>query len=1028
MDDQGSWERKRQEVLLEIASHLKETHDDDVPMLTPPDNTEPCVRCLSARDIDKLLCCDRTEGSRCPTMIHLECLTPPLSAVPEGHWYCSELCRIVETRKPAAPVVVSAPRGRAATAHAHSSAVVVAAADLLDDEPGDSTKMAARREVRADILAAKHRRLSFILSVWPTMSFFHTDPDKQKNIIIKKKEALEATNPSTVFAWASLLAPRLGLTPANPILKTTPKVVRGEMRSYQLEGLSWLIAQHDRGANSIIADEMGLGKTLQTLSFLAVLNAALPFFAPYLVVCPLSVLPTWTAEAKRWVPGLASAALYGPVSERERQKAALIVNGQPTFSVLFTTYETLVQEQSWLSSACHFRYLVLDEAQKIKAEDSLVAKAVRNVRSVYRLLLTGTPLQNNLRELWSLLNFIYPEVFNEHCKNAFEQAFQLPSDSGGTVRDETFFAHAHSLLAPIMLRRLKAHVLAGLLPPKTEIVLHAPLSPVQRYHYRQILMTDAGQARNDGQYRGLSALLMQLWKCCLHPFLFDGVEEVQVDEDGQMMHAVDERIVWSSGKLCFLDLILTRLFAQKSKCLVYSQFTSMLSVLEEYCQWRGWKYLRLDGSTSLSRRRYYMYLFNRKTQNFEDQHFVFLVSTKAGGVGINLQAANSVVLFDSSWNPFQDAQAEDRAHRMGQKDPVTIYRLLTRNTCEERVRFFAQQKLALKDFILKDDVESTVLEAEEEQLKQLYSDQQIVDMVRFGREEMLASDDVGERVGTKAAGEAFFDLCTTEIERQLNVKVEKSPRKASSPKKNISIRRYDEQDFSRGVRATETDWIEAVDAKGGARSRKAVTVMVDSKEKGVGKIEVSRWSIEQEEKDQMLMAREKARIEANKMEGSKRVRGHEETCAHCKESVLKQTVTVTTEIDDFGRHVKRRRLDGSGYHQCPLCPVALHASCLKLPTYGLADADKSSWARSGCPQHRCSVCRRSASNAGGLIFRCVDCLTALCYDCVEKYEMLPDVEFLDKHGQWEQKFGFTPPSTYEYMRCCDCCKKVKEKE
>jgi hypothetical protein len=205
------------------------------------------------------------------------------------------------------------------------------------------------------------------------------------------------------------------------------------------------------------------------------------------------------------------------------------------------------------------------------------------------------------------------------------------------------------------------------------------------------------------------------------------------------------------------------------------------------------------------------------------------------------------------------------------------------------------------------------------------------------------------------------------------------------------------------------------------RNRKSVTMTV--KEEGVGMIEVSRWSVEQEQKEQQQLAKEKARIEANKMEGSKRVRGHEETCAHCKESVLKQMVTVTTEIDHSGRHVKRRRLEGSGHHQCPLCPVSLHAACLKLPSYGLADTDKSAWARSGCPQHRCTVCKRSASNAGGLIFRCVDCLTALCYDCVEKYEMLPDVEFLDRHGKWEEQFGFTPPSTYEYMRCCDCYKK-----
>ena len=168
------------------------------------------------------------------------------------------------------------------------------------------------------------------------------------------------------------------------------------------------------------------------------------------------------------------------------------------------------------------------------------------------------------------------------------------------------------------------------------------------------------------------------------------------------------------------------------------------------------------------------------------------------------------------------------------------------------------------------------------------------------------------------------------------------------------------------------------------------------------------------------MAREKARIEAKKMEGSKRVTGHEENCCHCGESVLKQTVLVTTEIDEHGNRIKRRRLHGPGYVQCPMCPVALHASCMRLPCYGLAEVDKSAWARSGCPQHRCSVCKRSASNAGGLIFRCVGCLVALCYDCIEQYELLEKVRFRESHGSWEQMFHYTPPSTYEYMHCPDC--------
>ena len=1052
--EKSEFEKKRQSLLLELLDHVEE--EAPPPVLKrrvealsssaaannegdeESDSDEACMRCLSLKQPGLILQCDRTEGETlsaeddriCGGMLHTYCCKPELEAVPKGSWFCSFMCKWVEDHKPINSL--GSPKRK------YKNKMKIEGVDygnvLLGDEEGDDeAKNTHGTAAKVDVAIGRKLRMEFLLSQWHLINSFlpsESASEVARNIIERKLQALENQLDESSHHSIKLGPKIMSAGIPFPFDQTPSYVEQATMRPYQLEGLSWFVDQHDRGANSIMGDEMGLGKTLQTLSFIATMHHFIPFFSPTLVVAPLSVLPNWLAEAKKWTPQLKVVGLYGPLAERERIKTNLNKSSSKV-DVIVTTYEILLTEITWLRSQYFFRYFILDEAQKIKNTDALVTQACRQIRSVYRVLLTGTPLQNNMKELWALLNFLYPEVFTQNTSARFASAYD--SSTGGEdtsasmIKDDGLMKQCFKLLEPIMLRRLKQNVLAAHLPPKTEIVLQAPMSLAQRHHYRQVLRTVTGLVRNVG-YKNVSSLLWQLWKCCLHPFLFDGVEEDSASGEG---HAVDSRIVWMSGKMCLLDALLSKLFDEKSKSLVYSQYTSMLDIIEEYCQWRGWKYLRLDGSTSLARRRFYMHLFNKENGGY----FVFLVSTKAGGVGVNLQAANSVILYDSSWNPFVDAQAEDRAHRMGQKKEVTIYRLITKGSCEERIRFFAQQKLKMKQFVLNEEEngEKSVLEAdvadEATDVSKIYSKDQLGDILAYGSEEINGSEDAANVASQfdPVLGEQFYTACCGLLDEQIqqakNLKDSTAGQhnKLSPVKKNICIRKFQDEDFTQTKveRTTEMDWLDKMEEeKVMQRNRKATTVTVDTREKGLGKIQISRWSIEQEEREKEMMERDKARIEAKKIGGNKRVTEHDMNCLHCRESVLKQRVIVCSEIDENGNQIKKRRIDSdnSGFQSCPICPATMHLNCLRLAVHG---ADLST--RTSCVQHKCKICRRSASNAGGLLFRCVDCTNALCYDCIEKYEMVEQFKYIEReHVRWETELHFVAASTYEYMQCPEC--------
>jgi SWI/SNF-related matrix-associated actin-dependent regulator of chromatin subfamily A member 5 len=435
----------------------------------------------------------------------------------------------------------------------------------------------------------------------------------------------------------------------------------------------------------------------QVISFLGFLKTVRREQGPHLVVAPLSVMNGWILEAGKWCPELRIITFHGSAHERERLRHDVLHKGN--YDLCVTTYEMLVADLHGFVARSVWNYLIVDEAHRIKNENTQLGHAVRRLRCSHRLLITGTPLQNNMHELWSLLNILFPEALSS--SRMFDEGFRIEAlYSNGTdpkeVVDAKLVESAHTLLQPLMMRRLKRDVLSAELPPKIEKKIVVPLSPMQRFLYSGILGQDLSGMQPNGKRRAtkdwskLNSLVMQLRKVCNHPYLFPEMDPMETDE----------RMVEASSKLQVLDKILAKLKREGRKALIYSQFTAMLDVIGDFLSYRGYKFLRLDGSTPAARRRYEIACF----ENARSPYFVYLISTRAGGLGITLVAADTVILYDSDWNPSADAQAMDRVHRIGQKRPVHCYRLCTKGTVEERILAAAHHKTVMNALVMQDDV------------------------------------------------------------------------------------------------------------------------------------------------------------------------------------------------------------------------------------------------------------------------------------------------------------------------------------
>ena len=475
------------------------------------------------------------------------------------------------------------------------------------------------------------------------------------------------------------------------------------LRGYQLRGVKWLISLWSNGLNGILADQMGLGKTIQTIGFLSHLRSK-GICGPFLVVGPLSTLSNWINEFKKFCPAFPTVLYHGSKQERAnirntRMPVRSVVD--ETFPVIVTSFEIAMFDRKFLQKY-QFKYLIVDEGHRLKNFDCKLIRELKIIPAANKLLLTGTPLQNNLPELWSLLHFLLPDVFSslDQFKSWFDFSEELDDKVEFAEREQQrrakVISKLHGILKPFLLRRLKGDVEISL-PRKKEIIVYASMTETQKKFndamvdktIEDMLKKEAGGNRVPVGSTALNNMLMQLRKNCNHPDLISG------GLDGSIMFPSAEELVAQCGKMQLLDRLLTSLRKSGHKTLIFSQMTRMLDLLESFFEQRGERVCRIDGSVKQEQRRDAIDAFNK-----DPTVDIFLLSTRAGGLGINLTAADTVIIYDSDWNPHADMQAMDRVHRIGQTKPVHVYRLATANSVEGKMLSRAASKLKLEKLVI----------------------------------------------------------------------------------------------------------------------------------------------------------------------------------------------------------------------------------------------------------------------------------------------------------------------------------------
>ena len=500
-----------------------------------------------------------------------------------------------------------------------------------------------------------------------------------------------------------------------------PNLTGGSLMSYQLEGINWLYYQWFRQQNAILADEMGLGKTIQVIGFLATLKE-LHGCWPLLVVVPNSTCPNWRREIKQWAPSLRVVTYYGSAEARKlAAKHELFPNGPKDLRchVVVTSYDA-AQDGEFRSVFRGIRWagLIVDEGQRLKNDKSILYSSLNALKAPFKVLMTGTPLQNNARELFNLLQFLDP---SENAQMLDEQYADLDSEK---------LKELHEKLKPVFLRRTKAQVLT-FLPPMAQIIVPVSLSILQKKLYRSILAKNpeliksiigsSKKAIKQTDRGNLNNILMQLRKCLCHPFVYSR----QIEERSRDPVVSHRNLVDASSKLQLLEIMLPMLQDRGHRVLIFSQFLDMLDMVEDFLDGLGLLHQRLDGSMGSLEKQRRIDEFNAPESNL----FAFLLSTRAGGVGINLATADTVIILDPDFNPHQDIQALSRAHRIGQKRKVLVFQLTTRSTAEEKIMQIGKKKMLLDHVLIEQ------MDADDDAGLDLES------ILRHGTEAIFADDD-----------------------------------------------------------------------------------------------------------------------------------------------------------------------------------------------------------------------------------------------------------------------------------------------
>ncbi|KAJ4265602.1 hypothetical protein NW762_004896 [Fusarium torreyae] len=461
---------------------------------------------------------------------------------------------------------------------------------------------------------------------------------------------------------------------------------RGKLMGYQIEGVNWLLGNYHQGRSVVLADEMGLGKTVQVVGLVTSLVQDSPKCWPFLIVVPNATCPNWRREFKQWAPELRVVAYHGG---REPQALAykyeLFPNGATDMKahVVIMSYDSAQDPATKnLFKSINWAGLVVDEGQRLKNDQNLLYIALRSMRIPFRLLLTGTPLQNNKRELFNLLQFI------DEKQNATEL------DAEYAVLDKETLPKLHDKIRPYFLRRTKAGVLK-FLPPMTQVILPVTMTVIQEKLSKSIMAKNPELIRsmfsnskmNKKERGSLNNILMQLRKCLCHPFMYsEAIEERHHDPT-----VLQRNLVEASAKLLLLQVMLPKLQERGHRVLIFSQFLQQLDIIEDFLGGLGYDFRRLDGSISSLEKQRRIDAFNAP----DSPIFAFLLSTRAGGVGINLATADTVIILDPDFNPHQDIQALSRAHRIGQKKKVLCFQLMTTDSVEERIMQIGKKKMAL---------------------------------------------------------------------------------------------------------------------------------------------------------------------------------------------------------------------------------------------------------------------------------------------------------------------------------------------
>uniref|UniRef100_A0A4W4DY94 DNA helicase n=1 Tax=Electrophorus electricus TaxID=8005 RepID=A0A4W4DY94_ELEEL len=782
------WEAKEEDF-----EEFEEECDDGAVADTGPgggeeeedDHMEFCRVC---KDGGELLCCDS-----CPSSYHIHCLNPPLPEIPNGEWLCPRCtCPPIKGRvqkilhwrwgEPPPPVPVPPPpdappdapppppmKGRpereffvklAGQSYWHCTWITELQLEIfhsvmfrnyqrktdMDEPPSldygsggeeDSGKSEKRRakDPQYAILEEKYYRYGIKPEWMMVHRIINHSMDKKGNYhyLVKWRDL---TYDQCTWERDDLDIPEFGIHKPTIKYEEQPDFVTvtgGTLHLYQLEGLNWLRFSWAQGTDTILADEMGLGKTIQTIVFLYSLFKEGHTKGPFLVSAPLSTIINWEREFEMWAPDFYVVTYTGDKDSRAiirenefsfddtavkgGKKAFKLRKEAPIkFHVLLTSYELVTIDQTALKSI-EWACLVVDEAHRLKNNQSKFFRRLNDYKIDHKLLLTGTPLQNNLEELFHLLNFLTPNRFNN--LEGFLEEF-------ADISKEDQIKKLHDLLGPHMLRRLKADVFKNM-PAKTELIVRVELSPMQKKYYKFILTRnfEALNSKGGGNQVSLLNIMMDLKKCCNHPYLFP-VASVEASKTPSGAYE-GASLTKASGKLMLLQKMLRKLKEQGHRVLVFSQMTKMLDLLEDFLDYEGYKYERIDGGITGALRQEAIDRFNAPGA----VQFCFLLSTRAGGLGINLATADTVIIFDSDWNPHNDIQAFSRAHRIGQANKVMIYRFVTRASVEERITQVAKRKMMLTHLVVRPGLGSKAGSM---------SKQELDDILKFGTEELFKDE------------------------------------------------------------------------------------------------------------------------------------------------------------------------------------------------------------------------------------------------------------------------------------------------